>query len=125
MLFVTGTQYVTETGPTLVHRLTAIENPHAQHAPNVRCKEDRSSSNSSAPSALASDTGIIHKVVEPPPVSSANHFLRRSQSVTPTPPRAVRTRIHSHLQMKFNANGVNKLLKFYVLLLPFDNQQII
>ncbi|KAH3836700.1 hypothetical protein DPMN_110073 [Dreissena polymorpha] len=39
-------------------------NPHAKQALNIRCKEDRPSSNCSAPSTLASNTGIIHKVVK-------------------------------------------------------------
>ncbi|KAH3836712.1 hypothetical protein DPMN_110085 [Dreissena polymorpha] len=39
-------------------------NPHAQQALNIRCKEDRPSSKSSAPSTLASNTGIIDKVVQ-------------------------------------------------------------
>ncbi|KAH3695183.1 hypothetical protein DPMN_082639 [Dreissena polymorpha] len=80
-------------------------NPHAQQALNTRCKEDRPSSNSSAPNTLASNTGIIHKVVDPPPVSSANHVPRRSQSVSPNPPRTVHTRSHAPISPRTPFNS--------------------
>ncbi|KAH3853705.1 hypothetical protein DPMN_096237 [Dreissena polymorpha] len=63
---------------------------HVQQAPDIRYKDDSPLFHSSASSTLAPNTGnaIMHKIVDPPPVRSANHVPRRSQSVSPNPSRA-------------------------------------